>query len=186
MNGILKLMCRIWRSIHTRWYHKVYMCFLLSESKRCGKNVVIAEGNRIAGIENMEFGHDVYIGPGAVLYSTRARLVLGNYINFGPNVTIITGDHRTDVIGQYMKCIPEENKLPENDKDVLIEDDVWVGTGSIILKGVTIGKGSVIAAGAVVTKNVPPYTIYISPDKQKRRFTDEQIVVHERIIQDDY
>ncbi len=40
--------------------------------------------------------------------------------------------------------------------------------------------GSVIAAGAVVTKDVPPYTIYISENKQKRRFNDEQIMEHEK------
>ena len=42
---------------------------------------------------------------------------------------------------------------------VVIEDDVWIGTRSIILPGVTIGKGSVIAAGSVVTKDVPPYNL---------------------------
>jgi acetyltransferase-like isoleucine patch superfamily enzyme len=42
---------------------------------------------------------------------------------------------------------------------VTIEDNVWIGMSSIILKGVTIGEGSIIAAGSVVTKNVPPYTL---------------------------
>lgn len=185
MNMIVKLICKIGRSVSSRWYHFVYMPFLLSELKSCGNNVVIGKDSLIAGVENMEFGNDIYIGPRAILYSTRAKLILGNHINFGPNVTIITGDHRTDMIGEYMKCIPEEEKLPENDQDVIIEDDVWVGTGAIILKGVTIGTGSVIAAGAVVTKSVEPYTIYVSKDKQKRRFTEEQIVKHERILQND-
>ena len=44
--------------------------------------------------------------------------------------------------------------------DVILENDVWIGTGVKILPGVTIGKGSVIAAGAVVTKDVPPYTLW--------------------------
>ena len=43
---------------------------------------------------------------------------------------------------------------------VIIEDDVWLGCGVKVMSGVTIGKGSVIAAGAVVTKDVPPYTLY--------------------------
>lgn len=79
-----------------------------------------------------------------------------------------------------MSDIQESEKLPENDQNVVIEDDVWIGTGAIILKGVTIGRGAVIAAGAVVTKDVPPYTIYISENKQKRRFNDEQIMEHEK------
>lgn len=40
-----------------------------------------------------------------------------------------------------------------------MEDDVWIGGGSIILSGVTIGKGAIIAAGAVVNKDVPQYAI---------------------------
>ena len=42
---------------------------------------------------------------------------------------------------------------------VVIEDYVWIGMNSIILKGVTIGKGAVVAAGSVVTKSVPPMTV---------------------------
>ncbi|QQR64412.1 transferase [Candidatus Roizmanbacteria bacterium] len=44
-------------------------------------------------------------------------------------------------------------------KPIVIEDDVWIGTKSVILPGVTIGRGSIVAAGAVVTKNVAPYSI---------------------------
>jgi len=102
----------------------------------------------------------MYTSDRVVLCSTSAKLIIGSYINIGPNVTIISGDHRTDVIGMYMKEVPEDMKLPENDQDVAIEDDVWIGTGTIILKGVRIGKGSVVAAGAVVTKGVPPYMEY--------------------------
>ncbi|MBQ0004011.1 MAG: hypothetical protein KBT21_10810 [Treponema sp.] len=44
-------------------------------------------------------------------------------------------------------------------KPIKIEDDVWIGCNSIILRGITIGKASIVAAGSVVTKDVPPYTI---------------------------
>jgi Acetyltransferase (isoleucine patch superfamily) len=42
---------------------------------------------------------------------------------------------------------------------IVLEDDVWIGSGSIILKGITIGEGSVVAAGSVVTKDVSPNVI---------------------------
>jgi len=42
---------------------------------------------------------------------------------------------------------------------IVVEDNVWIGTGSIILQGVTIGRGSVIAAHSVVTKNIPPMVL---------------------------
>ena len=46
-------------------------------------------------------------------------------------------------------------------KPVIIEDDVWIGTKTILLPGVHIGKGAIIGAGSVVTKNIPPYTIAV-------------------------
>ena len=51
------------------------------------------------------------------------------------------------------------DKLPENDAAVVIEDAVWKGANVTILKDVTIGRGSVVAVGAVVTKACPPYSI---------------------------
>jgi acetyltransferase-like isoleucine patch superfamily enzyme len=44
-------------------------------------------------------------------------------------------------------------------KPVIVGNDVWVGAGSFILRGVTIGDGAVVAANSVVTEDVPPYTI---------------------------
>ncbi len=43
--------------------------------------------------------------------------------------------------------------------DIVIEDDVWIGSGARVMDGVTIGRGAIIGAGAVVTKDVPPYSI---------------------------
>jgi acetyltransferase-like isoleucine patch superfamily enzyme len=42
---------------------------------------------------------------------------------------------------------------------VVIEDDCWIASNSILLAGVTIGKGSIVAAGSVVTQDVPPYSV---------------------------
>lgn len=156
------------------------MPYIKHDLYACGEDVVIASGNRIEGKENISIGNHVYIGPEAIIYSTVAQLKIGNYVTFGPKVTIITGDHRTDVIGQYMSLVKQ--KLPDNDKDVIIEDDVWIGTGVIILKGVTIGKGAIIAAGAIVTKDVEPYSKYISAEKCYRRFTESEIEKHESLL----
>lgn len=76
------------------------------------------------------------------------------------------------------------DKLPENDAAVVIEDDVWTGANVTILKGVTIGRGSVVAAGAVVTKSWPPYSIIggVPANVLKMRFTPAEIEKHERIL----
>lgn len=73
-----------------------------------------------------------------------------------------------------MDEVSAAEKLPENDRPVTIEEDVWCGANVTILKGVAIGKGSVIAAGAVVTKNVGEYEIWggTPARKIKNRFKD--------------
>lgn len=106
-------------------------------------------------------GHDVYLGPGTTLLTTRAKIQIGDYVMSGPNLTVITGDHRTDILDRPMMELTDEDKLPDNDQDVVIGSDVWMGSGVTILKGVHISDHCVIAAGAVVTKDVEPeYSIF--------------------------
>lgn len=77
-----------------------------------------------------------------------------------------------------------QEKLPESDLPVCVEDDVWVGTGAIILKGVVIGRGAIIAAGAVVTRDVPRYAILggIPAKVIRMRWSDDQILKHEKML----
>lgn len=112
----------------------------------------------------------------------------GKKVLFGPHPTIITGDHRIDVLGKYIADVTVEEKFVngENqyDQPVTIEDDVWCGANVTILKGVTIGRGSVVAAGAVVTKSFPPYSIIggVPAKLLKMRFTEEEIKKHEEAL----
>lgn len=123
-----------------------------------GRNVYI--GRNSSGTWNRVYvGDNVSMGDGVRILSTRADVHIGNDVMFGPDVTIITGDHRMDVLTRPMTSISESEKLPENDQDVVFEGDNWIGARAVILKGVHIGRGAVIAAGAVVTRRVPPYSI---------------------------
>lgn len=128
----------------------------------------------------MSIGDYTSIPKGSVFYCTEASLTIGKKVIFGPHPTIITGDHRIDVVGKYI--MDSKEKLPENDAPVVIENDVWIGANVTILKGVTIGRGSVVAAGAVVTKSCPPYSIIggVPAKVLKMRFSAEAIKIHER------
>ena len=91
--------------------------------------------------------------------ASRAKILIGDNVMFAPGVTVVTGDHRTDILDRPMIAVTDKDKLPENDQDVVFEGDNWIGANAIILKGVTIGKGAVVSAGAVVTRDVIPYAI---------------------------
>lgn len=149
--------------------------------KHCGKNVYLRPTcSDLKGLYNLSIGDGSSIPKGSVFYCTEAPLTIGRKVIFGPNPTIITGDHRINVVGKFI--MDSNEKLPENDAPVVIEDDVWCGANVTILKGVTIGRGSVVAAGAVVTKSCPPYSIIggVPAKVLKRRFSKEEIIEHER------
>lgn len=161
--------------------HRVWMHLALFLFRECGRNVRFGPGCDFS-FSHIEIGNDVYIGPGARFNTAITKIRIGNKVLFGPDVSIMGGDHRTDVLGQYMYDVKE--KLPANDKDVVIEDDVWVGTRAIILKGVTVGRGSIIGAGSVVAKDVEPYTIYLGapPLKKRARWSEDQIQQHQELL----
>ena len=61
-----------------------------------------------------------------------------------------------------------------NTKPVTLEDNVWIGDSAIICKGVTIGKNSIIGAGAVVTKDVPPNSIFAGNPAKLVKFLENE------------
>lgn len=152
----------------------------------CGSDVHIQNAFTIQGHSNISIGDHCVIGPGCVLYSTRAKLTIDGYFDAGPRLTVVTGNHRIGVIGKHIHEIGDSDKLPENDADVHIEKDVWLGANVTVLKGVTIHRGAVVAAGAVVTRDIPPYSIAggIPAKVIGKRFTDGQIIEHERILKE--
>ncbi len=71
-----------------------------------------------------------------------------------------------------------------SEEKIIIDDDVWIGAGAIILSPVYIGRGSVIAAGSVVKSDIPPYAIVAGvPSKVIRmRFSQKEIEEHEKLL----
>lgn len=178
-NLLFKILFQGWEklkdSLMSRWYK--------SQMKCCGLNVHIHPSTSVYfGLENLSLGNNVSIPRYAHIFCTDAPLTIGNNVIFGPAPTIVTGNHRIDVIGKPI--IDIHDKLPENDEPVIIEDDVWIGANVTILKGVKIGRGAVVAAGAVVTHNILPYSISggVISKHIKFRFTIDEIIEHERIL----
>ncbi|PAP81871.1 hypothetical protein B1759_06460 [Rubrivirga sp. SAORIC476] len=93
-------------------------------------------------------GDDTYINNGSVL-SARRSVTVGARCQVATGVILMDADfHAVGDLDAPGKAAP-----------IVIEDDVWLATRAVVLKGVTVGRGAVVAAGAVVTKDVPPYTL---------------------------
>ena len=112
---------------------------------------MIYSGCEIREPQGITIGEGTIIGDNAIL-DGRAGITIGRHVNFSSNVRIWTLQH--DYRDPDFAC-REEHYGP-----VRIEDRAWIGPHTIILHDVTIGEGAVVAAGAVVTKDVPPYTVW--------------------------
>lgn len=117
------------------------------------------------------------------------KVKIGNFCSLAPNVAfIVESDHSMNHISTFpfkticLGCMEGE---AVSKGDIIVEDDVWIGYGAVILSGVTIGQGAVIAAGSVVTENVEPYAIVggVPARLIRYRFNKELI---QRLIKIDY
>lgn len=146
----------------------------------CGKNVYLGNGG-IATYENISIGNHVYIGSNYVLQSAHGKIIIGNHVMFGPGVHIHGGNHIYNRVGEYMDTITKQDA---SDGEVVIEDDVWIGSNAIVLSGVHIGYGSIVGAGAVVTKDVAEGSIVAGNPAHVigMRFNQEELDVHKKIL----
>ena len=134
--------------------------------------------SNIFNFDQVHVGNATY-GPLYVMTDgVDAKLSIGHFCSIAPDVKfVLQSDHPTDCLSTFpFKVIGGlEDKEAVTKGDIVIEDDVWIGYGAIILSGVRICRGAVVGAGTVVTKDVSPYTIVAgNPGRViKKRFSDE-------------
>ncbi|MDR0231293.1 MAG: acetyltransferase [Dysgonamonadaceae bacterium] len=153
-----------------------------------GKDVAIQYPFNINDAKNLFLEDGVNIGPGATIFATRAKIYIGKNTFSGPNLTMISGDHPY-LPGEYMLklrkyILCKTIDITVYDKDIIIEQDVWIGANVLILKGVKIGRGAIIAGGSVVTKDVPAYSITggVPAKVIKFKWDISQIIKHENFL----
>lgn len=113
-------------------------------------NYLNAVGGRIVVGHDTAFNSDVHLNS-----SVGGMIEIGNYCLIGPRVIFRTASHNfrdKSVMIRY-----QGHKIG----NIILEEDVWIGTGALLLGGITIGKGAVVGAGAVVTKDIPPFSIAV-------------------------
>lgn len=116
----------------------------------CGKWVNIDKSATFA--TDIKLGEGSGIGAGC---SIPTGVSIGDNVMMGIDILMFTNEHRHDDIN-----VPMGKQGRTEVEPIVIGDDVWIGSRSLIMKGVTIGHGAIIAAGSVVTKDVPPYEIW--------------------------
>lgn len=127
-----------------RWY-------IVLQGGRVGKRVTFYPGIMINPCYNIEIGNNVDLAWG-VLITTLGGVYIGDRSLIGYRTMILSANHVVPPIpGRVFSSGHELGK-------VVIENDVWIGAGCIILPGVTVGEGAVVAAGCIVTKDVPAFS----------------------------
>lgn len=99
-------------------------------------------------------GKDVYVGEDLIIIdepSDRGMVSIGDRVAISPRVTLVVSSRPN-----FSRIAPY---VPVRHGPVTIENDVWLGTGVVVLPDITIGEGAVVGANSVVTKDVGPYTI---------------------------
>jgi acetyltransferase-like isoleucine patch superfamily enzyme len=148
--------------------------FTPEQLAHCGPDCVFETGVLVFHPENITLGRNVYVGHQTILkgyyrnemtigdetwigqqcfFHSAGGLHIGARVGIGPSVRIITSRHAE--AGRELPILFSPVELAP----VVIEDDVDLGVGSIVLPGVTIGRGAQIGAGAVVTRDVRPYGV---------------------------
>lgn len=140
---------------------------------RVGHGLTIGSGVSFRHLERFEFGEGVFIGAQAHMQGRfDGQCVIGSRVWIGPQCffdarDLVVGDYvgwgsGSKVLGSTHTALPSDVPVITTDlvvKPVRVLDWADIGTGAILLPGVTVGRGSIVGAGAVVTKDVPDMAV---------------------------
>lgn len=122
-------------------------------------------------------GDHVWIGPQS--YFDARHLVIEDYVGWGPGAR---------VLGSVHTGVPLDVPIVQTDLEIkAVRIEAWadVGTGAIILPGVTVGRGSIVGAGAVVTRDVPPFSVVAGVPARVIRKRSDPAAAEQRVSQED-
>lgn len=118
--------------------------------QKLGQNVKIHGKIDVYSPNHIKIGDNCSLNSYIYLDATSSSITIGNEVRISANAIILTGG-----------LLYGTRKRDRFGKGIIIEDNVWIAAGAIVLPGVKIGKNSVIGAGAVVTKDVPPNSVTV-------------------------
>lgn len=169
---------RAWDHFGSVVYHRQFKH--IQPSSRINIHVAVNQPDNLYMEENTN------IDAGGVIMNTRAKFIMKKNSGAAIGLLAITGNHMS-VVGMNLKQVTNQVKdeldvSKEMDKDIIVEEDVWIGSHVTLLSGSKIGRGCEVGSGSVVRGAIPPYSVVIgNPCKVVGfRFTPEEIIEHEK------
>ena len=170
-NGMRNILSKIVRKLSKNVYRH-------EDFGKIGKNCYV-NPDSILVPQNIYMDDNVIIQNNVNFISNKGRLFIKKNSVISSGCTIIPGTHLPTVgVSFYQQALEH---IGDEDGDIIIVEDCWIGANSILLPGCIIGRGAIVAAGAVVTKNVPPYSVVAGCPARviATKFTKEDIIAHE-------
>lgn len=137
----------------------------------------------VKGIENVYMYEGTVLQANTVILTTMAKFIMKKNAGAAEGLTVVTGNHQS-FPGIWFNKITNSMKDKKMDKDVVVEEEVWIGAGVTLLSGTIVGRGAEVGAGSVCRGKIPPYAIVVgNPAKiVGYRFTPDQIIEHEKAL----
>ncbi|OJF90443.1 transferase [Alkalibacterium sp. 20] len=138
---------------------------------KSGKNINIEKGASFSS--RLEIGNNSGIGYRA---SIGGKVIIGDDVMMGPDCVIYTQNHEFERLD-----IPMNQQGVQDEKPVIIGNDVWIGGQVTILPGMKIGNSSIIGARAVVVKDIPDFAIVGGNPAKILKFRNTESVIHDKV-----
>lgn len=178
-------------SIKNRIKSKIDRLFNVDRSHEFGykaKNAFIADDAIIFNKRNLFLYENTSIPEGAIILNPRSKFIMkrGSFSSY--NLCVCPGNHmplvgkwKREVTDAIKDVIDTEKKF---DKDIIVEEDVWIGINVTLLNGAHIGRGCIVGAGCVVSGEWPPYAIIAGNPAHVIRFlfSIDDIIKHEEVL----
>jgi acetyltransferase-like isoleucine patch superfamily enzyme len=165
---LIQKLRRFLRTLFTGWHKRTLLVYFASLGpglpvlnlyfrpwllRRAGVDV----GHAVAVMPRIQVtSGQLSIGKG-VFINTDCRFACGGGITIGDHCQISARVSFETISHQLLPIL--DGKRPSHPAPIVVENNVWIGSGAILLPGITVGEGAVVAAGAVVTEDVRPFTV---------------------------
>lgn len=156
---------------------------LKNEFGFCASNVTLQYPIRVDSPSSVFLYENTKIRPGLKIINTsNEKVEIRKYSVIAPDVTIITNNHRSTV--SVPQVLLGRSHVNDKSTNIIIEEDVWVGCGALLLPGAHLGRGCIVGANTIVSKKIPPYCVVVGPKAKiiKIKFSKEEILKHEKSL----